>query len=225
MKRKIALFSLFAILTFALITTNVFAIFQLNRNVDVDATFGKVISCSVALEELTNRDDLGPDVAANYKAITSDRLGYDGSSLYCYASARRSFNTEEYLELKNLKVTVTADSTIFTYIRVKIQDSWSSYRVYNSGTKKNEIIPKAKEAFIFDSEKWYFDEATGYAYYKELIKEKTAVTLFDYSDYEYKLAANGAYRETIFVTIGFQAEAVQANRIDAVWGINPSIWK
>ena len=56
MKRKIALFSLFAILTFALITTNVFAIFQLNRNVDVDATFGKVISCSVALEELTNRD-------------------------------------------------------------------------------------------------------------------------------------------------------------------------
>ena len=114
MKRKIALFSLFAILTFALITTNVFAIFQLNRNVDVDATFGKVISCSVALEELTNRDDLGPDVAANYQAITSDRLGYDGSSLYCYASARRSFNTEEYLELKNLKVTVTADSTIFT---------------------------------------------------------------------------------------------------------------
>ena len=224
MKRKIALFSLFAILTFALITTNVFAIFQLNRNVDVDATYGKVISCSVALEELTNRDKLETE-DPKYTKVTTDRLGYDGSSLYCYASARRSFNTEEYLELKNLKVTVTADSTIFTYIRVKIQDSWSSYRVYNSGTKKNEIIPKVKEAFIFESEKWYFDEATGYAYYKELIKEKTTVTLFDYSDYEYELAANGAYRETIFVTIGFQAEAVQAKRIDAVWGINPSIWK
>lgn len=222
-KKKLIIISLITIVLI-LASTTVFAFYQLNRSIKANGSYGKINSCSIDLYELTNRGSLDNE-SALYSKIEDAREGYSDGVLYCYASERKSYNQEDYVEVRNLKAVVNIDTQIDTYIRVKIKDSWSSYRIYNSGTKKNEIIPKQSQAFELDSLKWYYDESSGYAYYKQIVNGQLPITMFDYSNYLYQLKSSSTYRETIFVSVSFAAEAVQANRIESVFGVNPSLWQ
>lgn len=75
--------------------------------------------------------------------------------------------------------------------------------------------------FNFDSN-WEYDEKTGYAYYQGVIESGVTdnLSVIKHGTFEKELANGGyGYRETIFVSLEFQVDVVQANRAEEIWNV------
>lgn len=99
------------------------------------ASSAEIASSTISLSNYDSSMDISNE-------ISQDTLGYKKGVLLCYASHREVYNVDEYVELKNLEVNVSLNSKKQVRLRIKIQDAWTSYKVYTSGTKKYDIIPK-----------------------------------------------------------------------------------
>ncbi len=145
--------------------------------------------------------------------------------------------------LEDLSVNIELRNDIPAYLRVKISDEWVVKRIIGSteyeeiiahengkanvsgNVEGNEDLKRIADAicpFNLDT-KWFFDEKTGYIYYQDLLDknlDNMTIPLILNKGYTYNIRSNDIYSETCEVTLNIKVEMVQANRIEAFWGID-----
>ncbi|MGM9972180.1 MAG: hypothetical protein ACI35W_07205 [Anaeroplasmataceae bacterium] len=162
-------------------------------------------------------------------AITSSEDAYTQiearEEFVCSATENRQDNSNYYLNQLGLKFTVQAEIPV--YVRISIKDAWIRTRIYASSVQRNYILKdqiSGASPFQNASEDWYFDSQNNYVYLKTMI-DSTEATSFIFNvnqAYFYADESTSIYKQYIEVGISFEAEAVQANRVVAVWGLDPS---
>lgn len=198
--------------------SSVFAFYMLKKREDMNITTGKIENGYITYEYQDGEI---------IKEITDETLGYNSNtnSIKTYASERKATDLENYLQSNSLIVNITIKTNIAIKLRVKIQDVWESEKTYTSGTKKINTISRQwqddNKVFTF-GENWKYDSNTGYAYYSEVIggnEEEQTIKMLVPNDYFYNFETTSVgYRETVFLTLSFNIDAVQANRADLIWG-------
>ncbi len=125
-------------------------------------------------------------------------------------------------------------SEIASYVRIHIQDAWTRTRVYTSTNKqvyemKDQI--GGMSPFTVTNNDWYYDKSTNCIYLKKMFNpEKDENGNFEEQSYifnvneayYYALSNSGIYSEYVDVEVSFTVDVVQANRVQALWGFNPS---
>ena len=144
----------------------------------------------------------------------------------CYATEKYGYSDElPYLYLNQLGISISFKNTIDSYIRIHIEDTWTSRKVYRDGTIISTYV--TKDSSIYDcfknDSKWKFDSNTGYAYLKDPVEAGTASNTYNFNfdadgTYFYKVA-QASYRESVIIGLSFKVEAVQKNRAYKIWNI------
>ncbi len=231
MKKKLfSLIALFIMFTLVIIGT-IYAAFSLNKKIDLESQIGTITSPVLTLSYKTYDEETQEYI---YQKIEdgSNFVGYRNGVISCYASKPdQNQDKEGYINLNQLKIEVEFNTNIDTRLRVKIQDSWISKKVYLNGTQTETVITKdwktedtTNNPFNFATD-WTYDETTGYAYYNYIVdttqSDETGnfeKVFLDSSSYFYQKDQGLGFREVILIDISFQFDLIQANRAKAVWG-------
>ena len=154
------------------------------------------------------------------------------SALTCSATSKKLSNSEIYLNQVGLEFTFTVEIPV--YVRIHIQDAWKRTRVYSAQTRENYVLKdqiSGVSPFKVVDNLWVYDESTNYVYLKNMYiptqdiegNYNSATFRFDVNEaYYYTSLLTSIYTEYIDVEVSFTVDIVQANRADAVWGIDPS---
>ena len=142
----------------------------------------------------------------------------------CYATEKRGYSDElPYLYLNQLGISIEFNNEIETYVRIHIEDTWTSRKVYKDGTITSTYVTKDSKIYecFKNDENWKFDSNTGYIY----LKKPTSVGK---NSYNFNFDANGtyfyqvsqaSYRESVIIGLSFKVEIVQKNRAYKIWNI------
>lgn len=141
---------------------------------------------------------------------------------------------EEYF-IEDFELNVLVTPIVTSYLRIKVQDEWSVTRNYlQSNFKRTESIIREDSVrgnlispyhLVLNSDDscdWVYDKISGYIYYKNILEasdEEITLPVFSGANY-YNGKVNYIYIDTCTVSINILVEIVQANRINAFWGIN-----
>ncbi|MGM9969088.1 MAG: hypothetical protein ACI35S_01690 [Anaeroplasma sp.] len=224
MKKK-KLIILGGILSLSLFICIVFGAFIFKRIVDGNVSTGTI--------------NLSEKYFLDYSIEDSEERAPEGSlinaketnSITCYATKKKGYKDEEdYFYLNQLGFKFSFTNTIDVYVRIHIQDSWISRKVYNNGNVIENYITKdkveGKSPFDITDEYWIYDEETNCAYLKTKVSADSENNSFTFNineDYWYESSINtNAYREQILVQISFIVDIVQANRAAKKWDVNLS---
>lgn len=180
--------------------------------------------------EITNSSNGYTEVSANSRIICSATQGrYDDPK-------NDDDNNKHYLSQYGFKFTFKTEIPV--YVRVHIQDAWSSVKVYSSSVKERYVTKDkvaGKTPFNVTDSEWIYDEDTNYIYLKQMYDPnadldsngnfKSKTYIFNVNEaYFYQLGAIAtAYTEYIDVELSFTVDIVQANRAKALWKIDPSV--
>lgn len=194
-----------------------------------DKTIGK--------KTVTNTIDLDSSDSGKIEAYASARTKY-------YASVYNAGGySQPYLGQIALQFEITPEIPV--YVRIHIQDSWESERFTTDTESKKTIIAKdkidGKSPFAVTDTNWYYDESNNIAYLKTMITPskyiasdtipvgktvgdfKSITNTFDVSKgYFYNDTSSQARSTITKVQVSFTVDVVQANRVQALWGIDPS---
>ncbi len=183
---------------------------------------------------------------------TIDLDSSESGKIEAYASARTKYYqsvytaggySQPYLGQIALQFEITPEIPV--YVRIHIQDSWESERFTTDSESKKTIIPKdkidGKSPFAVTDTNWYYDEAKNIAYLKTIVNPtkyvasdtlpagkkvgdfKSIINTFDVSKgYFYNDTSSQARSTITKVQVSFTVDVVQANRVQALWGIDPS---
>lgn len=214
-KTKIIIISIISIIILSV--SSVFAFYMLKQNGIIGGTTGKIEYGKVVFNYQDNDTT---------KEINNSTIGFDEqyNTIKLYASEKNATDTENYLQSNCLIINIVIKTDIAVKVRVKIQDVWESQKTYSSGVVKTNTISRQwsedNQVFTFN-DGWTFDSNSGYAYYDKVIKgssDEQTIKMLIPNSYLYKFeTASVGYRETIFLTLGFNIDAVQANRADIIW--------
>lgn len=140
---------------------------------------------------------------------------YNGVDTYTYASINEEeFNTQ--------KAKPVDDSTKIIYYELtpsklgKYSDNATYYKF------------SSESPFAITAEGWYYDASTNIAYKKQKIDvdEQTGAPQnfefqFDLDENYYYKEHNGSYHESVKIKLSYFVDFVQANRVYALWKLNP----
>ncbi len=137
-----------------------------------------------------------------------------------------------YLNQLGIKIDITTE--IECYVRINIEDAWIRTREYATNTE-TKYIPKDQidgdSPFKQSGSDYYYDSATNIIYLKTVIKPVlnedgsfgTASLIFNVNEgYFYTAENQVVYQDYIKVELTYHVDIVQANRVQAVWGLDPS---
>ena len=216
----------------------------------INSTLGIVESAEAEATDKDYRcviDGDGRGLSILDNKITESASGYTevsaSSRITCSATQSKyddpdkaTDDNKHYLSQYGLKFTFKTEIPV--YVRVHIQDAWSSIKVFSSNTKKRYVTKDkvaGKTPFNITGNEWYYDEDTNYVYLKNLynpnddldsdgnIKSKT-YTFTVNEAYFYQLNSGvTAYSEYVDVELSFTVDIIQANRAKAMWGLDPSV--
>lgn len=213
--KKIVTVLLLFFVFMALISTVTFAWLSIGEDNNVDLNLGK-FEVSTVVKSGSNNASLSADGTYILNGLSSeDHEKYDPS------------NTAPLIESLNISVNVKAQ--ISGYLRVKVLDEWKVTKTYiNFDKTSTEIIFKDVASFFaYELEEgWVYDENTQYCYYVNMIEEGFDGNIpFIKNGVSYTSKSNSNYIETCDVTLGVGVQICQANRYQALWGIDsiPSI--
>ena len=119
------------------------------------------------------------------------------------------------------------------YVRIHIQDAWISTQFLSSKSERVRYISKDKisgaSPFTVSDTDWYYDESENIAYYKgmfEPVKDQNG----DFTSQEFTFNVNEGYfyhdtsaqaaSKVTTVQVSFTVDIVQANRAEALWGVD-----
>ena len=164
--------------------------------------------------------------AAQAASVSAER------AITCSATSKKSDTNNIYLNQLGLEFTFQVEIPV--YVRIHIQDAWKRTREYSAQTRENYVlkdqISGVSPFAVVDSD-WVFDTATNYVYLKNMYiptqdsegNYNSATFRFDVNEaYYYTSLLTSIYTEYIDVEVSFTVDIVQANRADAVWGLDPS---
>lgn len=170
--------------------------------------------------------------ASSYTTTTAT-----GAKITCSASTSKykpeGFTGNKYY-LSQVGLQFSFTPAIDVYVRLHIKDAWTRTRVYSTSIKETYVMKDlvgGKSPFTVTDDNWYYDEATNYLYLKQkkspVLKQDGTFDSVSYTfdvneSYFYTLPGGVTYQEYIDVDLSFTVELIQANRIKAVWGKDPS---
>ena len=144
-------------------------------------------------------------------------------------SALEILGEENYSQYSNtlieeLQISINMKADIAGYMRVKLQDEWIVTRKYiNFDRTTTSIIFKDQSTNqLYElADNWVYDEETNYFYYTVLIEKGTEAEIpFIDEGVAYGSSLSSYYVETCDVNISISVQVVQANRFEALWGID-----
>lgn len=220
MKKK-GLYILSIIIFIVSFSISVYGFYTSIRSISSGVSIGKIRDGKVVLSRY--------DTQGQAHEISNGDIGYVDGTLTCYASELKSYDTSGYFEFRNIAATISYSAEIDTRLRIKIQDVWISNKVYSSGVEMSTVIAKnwgaenARNPFSFVGSDWTYDISSGYVYYNNTVKKSENIS-FDFlnnygNNFFYETTTGAGYRESILVQLNFQIDVVQANRAEAVWGV------
>ena len=208
------------------ITSATYAWLSIGGSKDVDASFGD-------FKVKVNSQNKNGDMVS-----VSGLTKVNGLSSVDYESTKKTLKPNEnyteyyaaldnYVCIDNLTISIEVDSKIAGYMRVKILDEWKVTRDFKNLNKvSQDVIFRAtdEKSFMFALEEtgWVYDPVTKYCYYSNLIEKSDNPKTIEFivkgsSSYIPKISSY--YSETCEVTLALEVEIVQANRFEALWGI------
>lgn len=231
MKKEKIIIILIAIATLILPIT-IYAAYTSIRNIIADAETGSItIAADAKNFVIYTYDD--PNTAENEASTllcptstNNSDYAISNGKINCYATKKiENSYLEEYIQLNQLGLRFAFNNTIDVYIRVRIEDSWISTKLYRNGTVRSQVILKdsASLADALGSEDWIYDEHSGYIYYRAKVQKSTDLTALEIkfnSNYLYETPQVTAYTESVAVTIGYEIDIVQANRAETKWDVD-----
>lgn len=183
----------------------------------------------------TADEDYYSEIAATSRITCSATQGiYIDSS--ANSNTNNTNNNKHYLSHYGFKFTFKAEIPV--YVRVHIQDAWSSVKVYPSSVKERYVTKdkvSGKTPFNVTESAWHYDEDTNYIYLKQMYNPNNDLdSNGNFKSKSYTFNVNEAYfyqfgniatvyTEYIDVELSFTVDIVQANRALALWGLDPSI--
>lgn len=204
------------------ITSATYAWLSIEGSKDVDASFGDF---NVAVD-VKNDDTNGVLVEGLYKVNGLSQGDYEAIKDSISAEGELKTYYEDlakYPYIDTLKVSVKVTSEIAGYMRVKILDEWQVTRDYiNFDKVSQEAIFRAtdEDSFMFNlGDGWVYDPVTKYCYYSKLINKGEETFSFIEGGSFYTPKVSSYFIETCEVTLALEVEVVQANRFEALWGI------
>lgn len=230
MKKKL-LTSILIIAIFLAIPTIVYAAYSGIKQLVGSATTGNIVINSKNYVIYTYDDASTNDVDESSTTIcetSTNNATYaiSGGRINCYANQKRGASYEEdYIQMNQLGFSFSFTNQIDVYVRIRIEDSWVSTKIYRNGTVRTQIVLKDDSALndaLTGSSDWIYDAESGYIYYKTKVSSNNSNTLslkFD-EDYYYTTTTTTTYFETIAVTFAYQIDIVQANRAELKWGVD-----
>ena len=152
------------------------------------------------------------------------------NSITCYATERKGYDDEKKLiYLNQLGFEFSFTPEVDSYVRIHFEDAWISKKVYNNGSEKKSYITKdklegSKSPFDVSDINWVYDEETNCVYLKAIAKPANGKQSYSFnisSDYWYHQATpSKTFREQIMVQVSYVVDVVQANRAEAIWGVD-----
>ncbi len=239
-KKKLIILITTIILSLSLVTTLAAFIFIGNVN-------GNVEPGNIVLNEKSFLDYSLKDAERNdskYQGLTPLELlkertqgtpakidAITTNSITCYATERKGYNDEDnsLIYLNQLGFEFSFTPQIDSYVRIHFEDAWISKKVYNNGSEKKSYITKdklngSKSPFDISNESWVYDENTNCAYLKTIATQANGMQSYSFnidSNYWYtQLNPSKNFREQILVQISYVVDVVQANRAEAIWGVD-----
>lgn len=179
-------------------------------------------------------DDVVTETTTTTTTTTEDVIyGYTkqeaSSKITCSATDSKYNSSNIYLSQLGLQFSFESD--IAVYVRIHIQDAWKRTRVYSSNTKILYILKdqiSGTSPFAVSSDDWYYDVENNIAYLKTMYDPKEATNdiqsyTFNVNEaYFYQQNTTNTYSEYVDVEVSFTVDIVQANRVKAVWGVDPA---
>ncbi len=198
------------------------------------------IITAVTLNDTTNhRYVIGSDGLSVY-VFTKDAGTYatasTGDSITCYASERKKNDsridyTAPYLNQLGLVFNFTVKIPV--YVRIHIQDAWISTQFLSSKSERIRYISKDKisgsSPFSVTDSDWVYDADANIAYYKGIFSPvvdangdfKAQEYIFNVNEgYFYHDTSSQAASKVTTVQVSFTVDIVQANRAEALWGVD-----
>ena len=183
---------------------------------------------------------------------TIDLDSSESDKIEAYASVRNKYYQKiydaggygmPYLGQIALQFEITPEIPV--YVRIHIQDQWESERFTTDSESTKTIISKdkvdGKSPFAVADPNWYYDESKNIAYLKTVVTPskyvstdtiptgkavgdyKSITNTFDVSKgYFYNDTSSQARSTITKVKVSFTIDVVQANRVEALWGIDPT---
>ena len=176
----------------------------------------------------------------------------ESGTIDAYASARNKYYQSiytaggysmPYLGQIGLQFEITPEVPV--YVRIHIQDSWESERFTTDTESKKTVIAKdkidGKSPFAVTDGNWVYDESKNIAYLKTMVTPskyvasdtiptgkkvgdfKSITNTFDVSKgYFYNDTSSQARSTITKVKVSYIVDVVQANRVEALWGVDPT---
>ncbi len=187
----------------------------------IDASFMSVIVLDTTVEN-------------PYSVIkTSDDVTKNATNVIATATEKQ-FDGENNIHLNQLGIKVDITTEIACYVRINIQDAWIRTRKYATNNQIKYITKDqidGESPFKQSGNDYYYDSQTNIIYLKNAIKPKlkedgtfeTLSFIFNVNEgYYYNSVNNGVYEDFIKVELAYNVDIVQANRVNEVWGLDPS---
>ncbi len=164
--------------------------------------------------------------------VNNDTYAISNGRIRCYATKKTNNSyIENYIQLNQLGFKFTFTNTIDVYLRIRLEDSWISTKIYRNGTVRSQVITKDSNSIknalsTLDSSgnvNWIYDDYSGYIYYHAKIDGNSSPKTLEIKfleDYYYVLEQVSSYTENVVVVLGYEIDIVQANRAEKKWNVD-----
>ncbi len=221
-----------------------YTISDANKIVLTNYTFSLTFNTS-GINSVSVLDSSGNTVDTLKTTIDSDSKGFvvlnktktytkiESESITCSATKDKSNSNYMYLNQLGYKLDFTCELACF--VRIHIRDAWIGTKVYATANKETynlKGLTGNTSPFNNMSDEWYYDSSENTLYLKTMITPSIDED-GNYTNHEYIFDVNEAYfylldyetttyKEYIDVQVSFNVDIVQANRVYALWGVDPT---
>lgn len=172
----------------------------------------------------------------SYKTIKdSTDATKDAIKVTCRATNKVATEDSNAIYLNQLGIKVDITTKIACYVRINIEDAWIRTRQYATNVETKYIAKdqiNGESPFRQTGSNYYYDAVNNTIYLKTvitpLLKEdgtyETRSFIFNVNEGYYYINSTNqfVYEDYIKVELTYHVDIVQANRVEAVWGLDPS---
>ncbi len=171
-----------------------------------------------------------------YKTIKdSTDATKDATKVTCRATNEVATEDSNAIYLNQLGIKVDITTKIACYVRINIEDAWIRTRQYATNVETKYIAKdqiNGESPFKQTGNDYYYDAVNNTIYLKTVITPQlnengtyeTRSFIFNVNEGYYYINSTNqfVYEDYIKVELTYHVDIVQANRVEAVWGLDPS---
>lgn len=159
----------------------------------------------------------------------------NATKVTCRATNRVASEDGDAIYLNQLGIKIDITTKIACYVRINIEDAWIRTRQYATNVETKYIAKdqiNGESPFKQTGSDYYYDSVNNTIYLKKVIQPRlkedgtyeTSSYVFNVNEGYYYINSTNqfVYEDYIKVELTYHVDIVQANRVEAVWGLDPS---